>query len=148
MALIRFSRDFDPVDALLTLQRELGRVFDKPFGFDLGPSGRGVYPAVNVFTEPDGYVLRLEVPGVAPEDLSIQAEGRTLTISGKREVRAPQNGGFHRRERGAGEFRRSVQLPSDVDPSKAQASCKHGILTVRVPKREEAKPRQIAIQAA
>lgn len=147
MALIRFSRNLDPVDALLSLQRELTRVFERPVGFDLGPSGRGVYPAANVFADPAGYVLRMEVPGVPPEDLSIQAEGRTLTISGKREARSPENGSFHRRERGAGEFRRSVQLPPDVDAAGAQASCKNGILTVRVPKKEAAKPRQIAIQA-
>jgi HSP20 family protein len=146
MTLFRFSSD--PVDSLLSLQRELARVFESPFGFELGPSGRGVYPAVNVFTDKNGTVLRMEVPGVPPENIQIETHGRTITVSGKREVKAPENGSFHRRERSVGEFSRSVQLPADVDVSRAEASCKHGILTVRIPKKEEAKPRQIAVLAA
>ena len=63
-------------------------------------------------------------------------------------MKATENGSFHRRERSVGEFSRSVQLPADVDVSRAEASCKHGILTVRIPKKEEAKPRQIAVLAA
>jgi HSP20 family protein len=148
MALFRFSPDLDPVDALLSLQRELARVFESPFGVELGPSGRGVYPAMNIFTDKNGYVLRMEVPGVPPESIQIEARGRTLTVSGKREGKVPESGSFHRRERGTGEFSRSVQLPADLDPSHAEASCKHGILNVRIPKKEEAKPRQIAVQAA
>jgi HSP20 family protein len=146
MTLFRFSSD--PLDSLLSLQRELARVFESPFGFELGPSGRGVYPAINVFTDKNGTVLRMEVPGVPPENIQIETHGRTITVSGKREVKAPENGSFHRRERSVGEFSRSVQPPSDVDVSRAEASCKHGILTVRIPKKEEAKPRQIAVLAA
>jgi HSP20 family protein len=147
MALIRFSPEMDPVDALLSLQRELGRTFESPFGFNLGLSGRGVYPAMNVFSDREGYVLRMEVPGVAPENLTIESQGRTLTVSGRREMKTPANGSFHRRERGSGEFSRSVQLPGELDLSRADASCKHGILTIRVPKKEEAKPRQITVNA-
>ncbi len=148
MALFRVSSGFDPVSGLLGLQRELERVFEKPFGIDLGPSGRGVFPPVNVFADRDGYFVKLEVPGVAPENVTIEGQGRTLTISGKRGDTPPAEGSFHRRERGAGQFSRSLQLPADVDLSRAEASCKHGILTVRVPKKEEAKPRQISIKAA
>lgn len=148
MALFRVASGFDPVGGLLTLQRELERVFDKPFGIDLGPSGRGVFPPVNVFADKDGYVVKLEVPGIAPEDVAIEAEGRTLRISGKRDVAPPPEGSFHRRERGAGQFSRSFQLPVDVDMTRAEASHKHGILTIRAPKKEEAKPRQITIKAA
>ena len=148
MAFFRVSSGFDPVAGLLGLQRELERVFDKPFGIDLGPSGRGVFPPVNVFADKDGYLVKLEIPGIAPENVSIESEGRTLTISGKREVPPPTEGSFHRRERGAGQFARSFQLPPDVDTARAEASYKHGILTVRVPKKEEAKPRQITVKAA
>lgn len=148
MARFRVSSGFDPVAGLLGLQRELERVLDKPFGIDLGPSGRGVFPPVNVFSDKDGYVVKLEIPGVSPDDVNIEAEGRTLTVSGKREVALPPAGSFHRRERGAGQFSRSFQLPADLDLGRAEASCKHGVLTVRVPKKEEAKPRQIAVKAA
>ena len=148
MALMRFSSEFDPVNALLALQRELSGTLDRPFGLDLGPSGRGVYPAINVFTDRDGYVLRMEVPGVAPEALEIETQGRTLRVSGKREIKPPGEGSFHRRERAGGEFSRSLQLPADLDVARAQASCKHGMLTIRIPKSEEAKPRQISVKAA
>jgi HSP20 family protein len=148
MTLMRFSPEFDPVDALLALQRELGNRFDRPFGLDLGPSGRGVYPAVNVFTDREGYVLRMEVPGVAPEGLEIETQGRTLRVSGKREIKTPGEGSFHRRERAVGEFSRSLQLPADLDVARADASCKHGMLTIRIPKNKEAKPQQISVKAA
>jgi HSP20 family protein len=148
MAFFRVSSGLGPGSGLPTLQRELERVFEKPFGIDLGPSGRGVFPPVNVFADRDGYLIKLEVPGIAPEDVSIEAEGRTLTVSGKRQEIAPTEGSFHRRERGAGQFSRSLQVPSDLDLTRAEASCKHGILTIRIPKKEEAKPRQITIKAA
>lgn len=148
MAFFRFLPELDPVSGLLTLQRELERAFQSPFGSVLGPSGRGVFPPVNVFSDPDGYVVKVEVPGIAPDQLSIEGNGRTLTISGKRDVEAPKGGSFHRRERGAGQFSRSLQLPDDLDVGSAQASCKQGVLTIRIPKREEAKPRQISIKAA
>ncbi|MBM4254761.1 MAG: Hsp20/alpha crystallin family protein [Deltaproteobacteria bacterium] len=149
MALIRFSPRFSPLDALLSLQRELDRAFESPTaGFDLGVSGRGVFPPTNVFSDKEGYIVRMEVPGIAPEALAIEGHGRTLTISGKRETAAPEGASFHRHERSGGEFSRSLQLPSDLDLSKAEATCKHGMLTVRIPKKEEAKPRQIEIKAA
>ena len=148
MALFRFSPSLDPVSGLLTLQRELERVFQNPRGLDLGVSDRGVFPPVNIFSDAEGYIARLEVPGVAPEQLKIETQGRTLTITGKREITAPTGGGFHRRERGEGEFSRSLQLPDDLDLARAQAACKNGILTIRIPKSEAAKPRQISVQAA
>ena len=149
MALIRFSPRFSPLDALLSLQRELDRTFESPTsGFDLGVSGRGVFPPTNVFSDKDGYIVRMEVPGIAPESLTIESHGRTLTISGKRETSAPEGASFHRHERNSGEFSRSLQLSNDLDLTKAEATCKHGMLTVRIPKKEEAKPRQIEIKSA
>ena len=148
MALIRFAPDYDPIDALLALQRELGRTLERPMGTDFGPSGRGVYPPMNVFMDRDGIVIRMEVPGVSPDSLQIETNARTLIVAGKREFTPPQQGSFHRRERGLGEFSRMVQMPADLDVTRAQATLKSGILTLRIPKREEAKPRQITVQAA
>ena len=148
MALFRFTPTLDPINALLNLQRDLDRVFDNPLGLDLGLSGRGVFPAVNVFSDRDGYVVRMEIPGVSPEQINIESHGRTLTLSGKRESAAPQEGSFHRRERSSGQFSRSLQLPADLDLSRAEASYRQGMLTVRIPKKEEAKPRQITVKAA
>ncbi len=148
MAVFRFSSALDPMRDLIALQQELDRFFENPRGVDLGLSGRGVFPPVNIFSDKEGYVVRLEIPGVAPDQLRIDTEGRTLTISGKREDGQSGDASFHRRERDMGEFSRSLQLPESLDLSRAEAACKHGILTVRVPKKEEAKPRQITVKAA
>jgi HSP20 family protein len=146
MALIRTAHTLDPMDALLTVQRELERVLDNPLlGFDLGVSGRGVFPPINVFSDADGYVVRVEVPGVPTDRVVIDAQGQTLTISGRREATRPEGAAFHRRERESGEFRRSIQMPRDVDVTRASATCTQGVLTIRVPRREETKPRQITI---
>lgn len=148
MTLFSFSSALDPVSGLLRLQRELERAFQNPAGFDLGLSSRGVFPPVNIFSDKDGYVAHLELPGVAPEELTIESQGRTLIIRGCRQSVAPEGASFHRRERNEGEFSRSLQLPEDLDAARAEASYKNGILTVRIPKREEAKPRSIAVKAA
>ena len=137
----------DPVSGLLSLQRELERAFQNPLGLDLGVSGRGVFPLVNIFSERDGYIVRLEIPGVSLDDLHIESQGRTLTIKGNRMHRGPEGGSFHRRERDSGEFSRSLQLPDSLDLMRGEASYKNGILTIRVPKREEVKPRQITVKA-
>ena len=143
MALFRFS---DPMSGLLALQEELDRAFRNPSWLDIGPSGRGVFPPVNVFSDKQGYVIRFEVPGVAPGKISIGTNDRTLTVSGTREVAGREKGSFHRRERESGQFSRSLRLPEDLDFSAAKASCKNGILTLQIPKREETKPRQISVQ--
>ena len=149
MTLFRFSPERDPLNALVRLQHELDRSFKNPQGFDMGLSGRGVFPAVNVLQDAEGScVVRFEVPGVSPDDINIENQDRTLTLSGKREASASPNSSFHRRERGAGQFSRSFQFPADLNLGQAQAAYKQGMLTISIPKREEAKPRQITVQAA
>jgi HSP20 family protein len=148
MAPLHVSRSVDPVGSLLTLQHELERMLANPLGLNLGFSGRGVFPAVNIFSDTDGCVVRLEVPGVAPEQITVETQGRTLTVAGKRDCTAPEGSGFHRRERDSGAFSRSLQLPDDLDLARAEASYAHGLLTLRIPKKEAATPRQITVKAA
>jgi HSP20 family protein len=148
MALFRFSSSLDPINALMNLQRELDRALENPLGFNFGLSGRGVFPPVNVFSDQDGYLIRMEAPGISADQVTIESHGRTLTISGKREAVAPEGGSFHRRERSSGQFARSLQLPADLDLEHAEASYKQGMLTVRIPKKAEAKPRQITVKTA
>ena len=148
MALFRYGRDMDSVNALFRLQEELQRAFQSPNGLGLGLLGRGAHPPVNIFRAGDDVVIRMEVPGFAPEALGVESLGQTLTVTGKPPVESPAPGGYHRRERGASEFSRSIQLPREVDPARASAEYKHGVLTVRVPAREEAKARQITVQSA
>lgn len=146
---LRFGSQFsNPFDRLLALQREIDRASENPRGFDLGLAGRDVFPPVNVFQDKDGTLVRVEVPGVAPEKIALETNGQTLTISGERENSHVEGASYHRRERESGKFSRSFTLPSTLDLAAAQASCKHGVLTIRVPLKATAKPRQIAVQAA
>jgi HSP20 family protein len=146
MALIRFQ-DLDPVRHLLALQQELER-FQRNPGFSLGPSCYGAFPAVNLFEDREGMVVIAELPGVEAESLKVSGQGRTLSISGERRRETLTDSvGYHRRERAYGEFSRSIQLPETLDLAQASASCTAGVLTVRIPKAESAKPRQIAVQS-
>jgi HSP20 family protein len=124
--------------------RLLGLLDRDPFE---GLETRASAPAVNVYGVPDGWRIRVELPGVAPENIEIESRGRTLRISGKREEPAPAQGDFVRRERWSGEFSRSLRLPAELDVSRAEASCRHGVLEVSVPRREELQPRRIEIRS-
>ena len=99
---------YDPWNALLRLQEQIEGAFDAPYGFGVGLSGRGAFPPVNVFRGADGYVARFEVPGLAPQDLGIEANGRTLKLSGKRAPAEPSEGSIHRREIGRASCRERV----------------------------------------
>ena len=147
MSLLRFGTD--PFDNILHLQQALTRSLEHPFfGFGTTPSGRGVYPALNIFEEEGGgaIVLKAEVPGMKRESLEVEAVGNRLSVAGVREIPSPEGEfRFHRRERQAGEFRRVFRLPYEVARDNATASYRDGVLTVRLEKAEAAKPRQIQI---
>jgi HSP20 family protein len=146
MALIRFN-SIDPFSSLLSLQQELERFTRNP-AFSLGPSGYGAYPPANIFENSEGTVIIAEVPGLDPAKIEISGQGRTLTLRGERKREEGVNpAGYHRRERRFGEFSRSIQLPDDLDLSKATANYESGVLTLKVPKAEAARPRQIMVNA-
>jgi HSP20 family protein len=139
--------EFEPFDALMRLQSELERAFEQPAGwFTTTTSGRGVFPPANIFRRNDHYVVRLELPGLPPEDVSVDTQLDSIRVSGKRSGDS-ELGVPHRVERWSGEFSRTIQLPHDADVSRAVAQYKNGVLSIEVPLREEAKPRKIAIQA-
>jgi HSP20 family protein len=147
MSLIRFGAD--PFDNILRLQRALTRSVEHPYlGLGSTPSGRGVFPALNVFEEDGGaaIVLKAEVPGIDRDSLDVEVVGNRVTVAGVREIANPDGEfRYHRRERQAGEFRRMFRLPYEVERDKATATYRAGILTIRVEKAEAAKPRQISI---
>jgi HSP20 family protein len=147
MAFLRFD-SFDPVGGLLALQSELDRALRSP-EFNLGMSGPGAYPPINIFESEDSLLLIAEAPGLDSSDLNISGAGRTLTISSTRKpISATSEAqGYHRRERPQGEFSRSLHLPEQFDLGRAEAKYEKGMLIVHVPKREEAKPRQISVQS-
>jgi HSP20 family protein len=149
VAQLRFE---DSLSSVLALQRELERTLRNP-AFNLGPSGYGTYPPINVFDDKDHAVVVAEVPGLDLKSLDISSQGHTLTIHSERkpEPSGKDEGdwvGYHRRERAFGEFSRSIQLPEDFQPDKAEAKYENGLLIIRVPKHKAAKPRQITVHAA
>src|SRR5262249_1320952 len=105
-------------------------------------------PPVDIVEEKDRILLTAELPGFQEKDIQIQMEGGVLTIRGERRSEDQKEGRtFHRIERSYGEFVRSFTLPNNVDRENIKASFHNGLLEVELPKREEAKPRQIKISA-
>ena len=132
-------------DRFQSLQDELDRMLATAFG-GFRPSG-GVFPLINLFDQGDAYVVKAELPGVDPEKVEIQVEDDTLTLRGERSLTEPkQDVAYHRRERGAGQFRRVVRLPGRLDSGEAKAEYRDGVLTVRIPKAKETRPRRVEIQ--
>ena len=107
----------------------------------------GVFPLINLTEDKGSYYLRAELPGVKVKDLSIEATGNNLSISGERKIGdVAQNAKYHRREREYGRFSRVVSLPLKINRDKIEAKLTDGILTIVIAKAEAEKPKQIAIQ--
>lgn len=134
-----------PWDPLREIQREFGRIL---LTFDSLSGGRSVrpYPAINVDETADAYYLTAEVPGMEPGSVEVALTGEKLSLRGERRrpdsVREEQ---YRRQERTFGRWSRSVTLPERVDGEQVTACCAHGILTVVLPKADDARPRQIAV---
>jgi HSP20 family protein len=105
-------------------------------------------PAVNLWETEGELQAEVELPGVKQDDLDILVVGGELTIKGQRGPAPNSSQAFHRRERTSGSFQRTIRLPVDVDSSKVEATLSDGILQVKLPKAEAAKPRKIPVQAA
>jgi HSP20 family protein len=134
----------DPFASFERLRREMDPLFGR--SGDRSARRAGAFPPVNLYETVDGYVLTAELPGLAAEEIDIQIEGNRVTVGGERRIEHPEDASLHRTERAAGSFRRSVELPAEVDPEKAEASHRDGVLRLRIPKSERHQPRKIAVQ--
>jgi HSP20 family protein len=101
-----------------------------------------------VTADKDGITVRAELPGVEPSAINIAVNDRALTISGERSAEQRSTGTYRLRERTYGHFARTFYLSDDLDAGAVDAQCRNGVLTVRIPKRPEAKPRQIEVKTA
>jgi len=151
MRLMRYQRpdvwNWSPFDQLTSLRDEINRLFESPFANGSSDAFNAWAPALDVYEDKDNLVVRAEVPGMKKEDLDISLHENTVTISGERKNEKKYEGSeTSREERSFGRFTRSFQLPKTVDAGKVKAAYKDGVLTVTLPKAEEAKPRQIQIQ--
>ena len=138
-----------PFEDVAGLQKRLNSIFNDFVGPDT--SSASFVPAVDVYEDPEKLVLKLEIPGVKQDDLDIRLENQTLVIRGERKFEAPEqdgngNKGYHRIERSYGNFVRSFGVPQTFDTEKISAAFKNGVLTVTLPKKEAAKPRQIKVE--
>jgi HSP20 family protein len=127
--------------------QDVNRLFNTLF--DLGDSGvQRWVPAMDLTEADDHFVLKADLPGLAEDDVAIEIQDNTLTISGERRAEHEETRrGWHRVERSFGRFSRSLSLPEGVDAEAVSAEFDKGVLEIRIPKPEERKPRRVAIKA-
>lgn len=133
------------------LQRRMSRIFEEYDGERWPGFARlttGTWPLVNLYDAGDDLVITAQVPGLSEKDIQLTANQDQLTLSGERKVAAPEGYSAHRQERGSVKFSRSFTFPCKVNPEKTAATVKDGLLTVKLAKAAEAKPRQISVKAA
>ena len=149
MPIIFREPGLNPLRELEQLQRRMDRLFQNAFGLERSPWRVGVYPLVNISEDRDHIYVRAELPGVKAEDLEITIQDNSLILRGQRKIPTEEKQvNYHRRERESGFFRRIVALPARIQPDKVEAATKDGILTIKLAKPEEVKPRKIQVKVA
>jgi HSP20 family protein len=134
--------------SLARLRDQIDRVFEQP-DFAISDFSSGWTPAVDVIDNKDKLIIKAELPGFKREDLEVSLHENNLVISGQRQCEdEKREGEFYRCERYYGKFHRSIPLPGAVDSSKIEAQYRDGVLSVRLPKSEKSKPKQIEIAVA
>jgi HSP20 family protein len=146
---------WEPFRDLVSLQDRMNRLFGETYrgaartGDDDRALGGSWAPAVDIFEKDGNIVLTAELAGIDPKAVDVRVENNVLTLQGERKFdKELQKDSFHRVERAYGSFTRSFTLPSVVDTGKIKAESKDGVLKLTLPKREEAKPKQIQVQVA
>ncbi|HUP80907.1 MAG TPA: Hsp20/alpha crystallin family protein [Pirellula sp.] len=155
MSLIRYQTPevstWPTFGRLSNLRDELDTLFDLPFWSSFGRQTQllsGWTPALDLYQNNDDMIAMIELPGMRKEDIEISLHDGMLTISGERKTQTQEGEQAERTERYIGKFRRSITLPSRVDTNKVSATYKDGILTITLPKAEEAKPKQIPVNVS
>ena len=144
---------WEPTSDIANLSQRMDRLFDQLMGRQLrrnvSEGGvRGTWmPAVDILEKNDAIEITADLPGFKGDDVDVSVEGGVLTIRGERKFEDASEGEtYHRVERTYGLFERTFTLPNTVDPSKVEARFKDGVMHVRLPKREELKPRSIKVK--
>jgi HSP20 family protein len=134
---------FDPLANLRLFEDAFSRMLSEP------QTNRPWAPAVDVYETENDLVFKADLPDVELKDIDVRVENQTLTLAGQRKFEKQNSGnGYHRIERNYGNFTRSFALPNAFDTDHINAGYKNGVLTVTLPKKEAAKPRQVKIEAA
>jgi HSP20 family protein len=151
MNLIRYQAPelsaWPTLDRWSNLRDELNSLFELPWAtFNrTGQLFSGWSPALDLYQNNDNFVALVELPGMRKEDIEISLHDGSLIIAGERKSSSANGEKAERTERYVGSFRRSISLPAPVDPNKVSATYRDGILTVTMPKAEEAKPKRIQV---
>lgn len=135
---------FSPVSRL---REEIERAFED-FELPLTRAAGLGYPALNTWEDNDNAYVEAELPGVTMEQIDVSVTGNQLSIRGEPKIDQPEGAQWHRRERVTGMFGRSIELPWEVNADKVEARLRDGVLTVKLPKAEAAKPRKVKVLTA
>ena len=145
MAIVRW----EPFRDLMTTQRDFDRLFREAFSPVFGEvelSTRTWAPPVDIYETDENLVLKAELPGINPDSVEIRVEDNTLYLKGERKFeKEVKEQNYHRVERSYGTFTRTFSLPGSIDADRVAASYKDGVLTLTMPKKEEARPKTIKI---
>ncbi len=144
MAIVKYN----PFRDLRSMQEQMNRLLDLAWSQESGEELReGIWqPAVDIYEEGECVVIKAELPDVDQKDIDVRIENNTLTLRGERKAdNSIQRENFHRMERYHGTFQRSFVLPTTIDQDRVNAVCERGVLTITLPKKAEATPRQIAV---
>jgi len=146
MALVPFTRR--ERGDLARLHRDMDDLFNAFFGsWPTATLERAVWPAIDVSEDENAILVKAEVPGCKADDIDISVQGNMLTIRGeKKKEEEKKEKGYYHLERSYGSFRRDINLPTDVDPGKIDAVCRDGVLSVTLPKAEQAKTVKVKIK--
>ncbi len=149
MAIVRW----DPTRELDSLQGEMNRLFSTFFETPTASKGNGGngtarrwIPSMDLVETQEEFVLKADLPGMDESDVSIEFENNVLTVAGERKTEHEErHEGYYRLERATGSFSRALSLPDGIDPEAVAATFDNGVLTVRIPKPAQAKPRKVKI---
>ncbi len=140
---------WEPFRDMVTLQDRMNRLFNEQlsnFGNEESLASGSFVPAVDVYEDEQGIRLNIEVPGIDEKDIDLRLENNVLTVRGERKFeKETKEENFRRVERRYGQFVRSFTLPNTVDGENVKAAYDKGVLTIALPKKEAAKPKQIKI---
>ena len=145
---------WEPARELSSLQSEMNRLFNTFFDTPgdaggAGSAGNRWIPAMDLVEEDEHFVLSADLPGIDPDDVTVEVDNGVLSISGeRRQESSSKSKGFYRLERATGGFRRTVTLPADIDAGAIEARFDKGVLELRIPKPEQPEPHRVRITAA
>lgn len=133
------------------LRREMDQVLSGS-GFGLGSSflpgiGTRSYPRINLSEDEGNYYIEALIPGIAADSLELNVMQRNLSLAGERKEPEDREYTWHRQERGAGKFMRTIDLAANIDTTKVDAECKNGVLFITLPKMESERPKRISLKA-